>query len=234
MEQFGFTLTSEFWSAIAGAIVGGCIAFAVQMYALKENRSQRIEDRLRANQSLARSLLFKLSKMYSDFVSVYAHIDEGLKRVVPNGHNNEPWTSVRPLMNPPEKITFLSEEMSLLLELKDDRLFNSLFSLDRVHGALVEILGDFRVERERLFSQMPSQPLEGGVVQISLNKEQVQALRPRMELVNYLVRTAHEWCEKDSRTASDALDRLQVLVREQLNLKIELLKKTPGSSSRES
>ncbi|GMV63302.1 MAG: hypothetical protein AMXMBFR74_24700 [Parvibaculum sp.] len=225
----------QFLSAIAGAIVGGGIAFAVQMYALRENRKQREEEHLRVKQALARSLLFKLSKLYSDFQSIYTHIDEGLKREVPEGQNNEPWTSVRPLANPPEKIAFSSEEMGLLLELKDDGLFNSLFSLDVVHGALVEVLKNLQVERDRLFSQMPHRSLGGANVQVALNREQVLALRPQMELINYLVRTAHEWCVRDARTASDALAQLQELFRGKLNLnyKIELLKTIPDEHREE-
>src|SRR2546426_10526449 len=49
--------STEFWSAIVGAIVGGLIALGAQMLALRAGRKRREEDHKREQQALAASLL---------------------------------------------------------------------------------------------------------------------------------------------------------------------------------
>lgn len=221
----GFEFTNEFLSAIAGAVVGGGIAFAVQMYTLFENRKQKESDYLLADQSIANSLMFKLCRLHADFERLRAHIEDGLQRKVPEGHTNEPWSSVRPWANLPTGITFSSEEMGLLLKLKEGDLFNSIFSLDAVHSALIDILGQLKTERQKLFEKMPSRVIGTALVQISLSKEEVEPLRIQMDSVNQLVLTAYEWCQQDAKTALDAIEKLQTVLRDKLswNFKFELI-----------
>ena len=48
---------SEFLAAIAGAVVGGVIAYVVQIQALLEARRQRVEDRKLMAQAHGRALI---------------------------------------------------------------------------------------------------------------------------------------------------------------------------------
>ena len=217
----GIEFTNEFWSAIAGAVVGGGIAFAVQMCALLENRKQKESDRLLVDQGIANSLMFKLCRLHADFERLRAHIEDSLQRKVPGGHHNEPWSSVRPWANLPIGITFSSEEMGLLLKLKEDDLFNSIFSLDAVRSALIDILGQLKTERQKLFEKMPSRVIGTALVQISLSKEEAEPLRIQMDSVNQLVLTAYEWCQRDAKTALDAIEKLQTALRDKLSWSFE-------------
>ena len=52
--------STEFWSAIFGAIVGGVIAFFIRWITLREARQQREAEHRRSQQALGHALLFKV------------------------------------------------------------------------------------------------------------------------------------------------------------------------------
>jgi predicted acylesterase/phospholipase RssA len=73
--------STEFWSAIVGAIVGGLIALGAQMLALRADRKRREEDHKREQQALAASLLFKMMRIHSiDLAFALGLIHENVAR----------------------------------------------------------------------------------------------------------------------------------------------------------
>jgi hypothetical protein len=70
----GILQKAEFWSAIAGAIVGGLIAYFIQIRALREGRNQRADDRKLVQQAQAHALLFKMIRIHSDFHPTQFHL----------------------------------------------------------------------------------------------------------------------------------------------------------------
>lgn len=53
-------LDSEFWAAIAGAVVGGVISLSVQMVALHAAKSERLEERKERHSRICPSGLRRL------------------------------------------------------------------------------------------------------------------------------------------------------------------------------
>src|SRR5262245_8629003 len=106
----GILASAEFWSAIAGAVVGGFIAFGVQMIALRETRKQQIAEHQQRQKALAHSLVFKMIGVHSNFRSIRRHFDDCLRKADEKA-KAEPWQIVLPLANFPENIHFSSEEM---------------------------------------------------------------------------------------------------------------------------
>jgi len=116
--------SSEFWSAVVGAAVGGLIAYVVQKVALIEARNQRKEDARNIQTALANSLLFKMIRIHSDMYGISRHIESCFEDAKKRKFDGEPWQFFLPLANPPDPIHFSSDEMGMLLALKNDVAFN--------------------------------------------------------------------------------------------------------------
>lgn len=151
--------STEFWSAMAGAIVGGLIAYAMQTQVLSEARDQREEDFNRVQRGLANSLLFKMVRIMSSFRYIDHHMKEAYGRAE---EGDQPWQFVQPIINPTPRVHFTSEEMGMLLAQKSDDIFNSVASIDEVHNALITVLEQHSVHRQDLMQRLPApQQVEG-------------------------------------------------------------------------
>ena len=126
LKSIDYSLLSskEFLSAIFGAIVGGMIAYAVQIKALREARNIREQDRKQVQQALGNSSIFKMIRIYSNASQIQQYIEECFKEAERDNFKGVPWRFVRPLANPPSDIHFSPDEMGMLLSLKDNDLFN--------------------------------------------------------------------------------------------------------------
>lgn len=83
--------STELWSAIVGAIVGGLIALSAQLLALRAERKHRTEDYNRVQQGLAASLLFKMMRIHANYGGVHQYIEECFTEAANKGMQNEPW-----------------------------------------------------------------------------------------------------------------------------------------------
>ena len=126
--------SSQFWAgiigAVVGAIVGGVISYFIQRSALREARDQRREDDLRTQRALAHALLFKVIRIHSDFDAIYSHVEGCIEKAANEGFKGEPWQFVLPPANIPDAVKFSSEEMGMLLSLKNDDVFNKIAAMD--------------------------------------------------------------------------------------------------------
>jgi hypothetical protein len=69
-----------FWGTIFGAIIGGLIAYFVQVKALRGGRRQRDKDQERTKQAQGYSLLFKMIRIHSDLYGIHQHLEGCLKK----------------------------------------------------------------------------------------------------------------------------------------------------------
>ena len=117
--------SSEFWATIVGAVVGGLIALFAQWLALRAERKQRDEDRLRANQALATSLLFKVRDMHGNYVQSRRSIEEQFADAEREGLVGEPWRFFKPFSSNLSHFHFTPDEKATLFELKNDKLLTT-------------------------------------------------------------------------------------------------------------
>ncbi len=215
---------TEFWSAIVGAIVGGVIALAVQLVAIHAASKQRREDRLEIQKTLGASLIFKLIRIHTGIYGIHAHIDGCLSSAKQRGLSGEPWQFVMPLINPPDHVHFNSEEMAMLLNLRDFNVFNAVLSLDVVHNSHIDSLRVLNTERRALTDRLKAEEAVGTTLSGTLNYEQVMLLKPKMIEVNTLIEQIQNKTKSDTSLAFDALNSVSKLLREKLSLtyKIEL------------
>ena len=155
---------TEFWSAITGAFVGGLIAYLVQVTALREGRRLRDEDHKMMQEALGRALLIKMMRAYSNFHGIHQHIEDSFAEAARRGFEAEPSFIVQPLANTPDPVHFSSEEMGMLLGLKDYDVFNLVLSMDVIHNSLIDAVKVLNTERETLTEQIGVHGFEGAIL----------------------------------------------------------------------
>jgi hypothetical protein len=211
--------STELWSAIIGGLIGGFIALIAQWTALRAERKRRDDDYKREQQALGCSLLFKMVRIYSDFVNTHRHIEDHCKLAEERKLSGELWQFVPPLANPPPLVYFSSDEMGMLLRQKDDDVFNAVVSLDEVHNGMVETLKVYKELRMKLADRMPPPVAwQGHSLMGVLSKEQLAALRPDMVNVESVITQLREGTAREAKSSGELLERLAALLRDRLGL----------------
>lgn len=218
--------TTEFWSAIfgavGGAVVGGLIAYIIQVKALREGRRQRDEDHERVRHALGTSLLFKMSRIQSNIYGIHRYIEDCFESDAKEGLEREPWELFLPLANFPDLVQFSQEEMGMLLALKNDDVFNLVLSTDIVHNSLIDGFQVLNIDRRALTDRIKPDKAEGNVLSSVLDRDQMLVLRPYMIEVNTLIEDIRTRAKRDYEESVNAMDRLQQLLREKLGLSYKL------------
>jgi len=169
---------SEFWAAISGAILGGLIATGMQLLTLVMTAKQRAQTELTLRQGLARSLLFKVVKVFSDFKVLNNHAIECNQRAIEH-KDAFSWKWFSPLANLPRPVIFTAEEMGTLLACKDNDLFNEVAALDDIHNGLIQSLELYRARRAALSDELPAR-MQGMVGTIEIDEATCHRIGPRV------------------------------------------------------
>jgi hypothetical protein len=222
--------STEFWSAIIGAVVGGLMVLAAQMLALWADRKQRREDYKRAQQALAASLLFKMMRIHANYGGVHQYIEECFEEAAKKGMHDEPWRFLLPLASLPTPIDFSSDEMSMLLQQRDDAVFNSMLEVDVLYNHFVGALALLQKWKAALFERIPPDQVSGDTGQVLLPPKEYAALRPRMIEVNALVEQLRVDARDGVKASEELLDRLQKLLRKRLDLPFKVGPVSPAAT----
>lgn len=210
-------MDSEFWAAVVGAIVGsatgGLITWLLQ---LNQDRRQSRE----LNQGLARSLMFKLIRIYSDFYTFRKHIKDSEESAARDGLPFG-WQSFRAVGNLPDKIQFSSDEMSYLLSLKNFDLFDKVLSLDVTHSSTIDILQTYKERRLALTDRL-SATMDGAVGSSFLDEKQMAFFAPKAAELDLMVNELRVRFFEDERDSREALELTNIAISKTLGQKIEL------------
>ncbi|CAA2141767.1 hypothetical protein [Hyphomicrobium sp. ghe19] len=223
---FALAKSTELWAAIVGAVVGGLIAVAVQLIALRETRSVREQDHKRQREALANSLIFKSMRIFSTAHGLHQHFIESDVRAAADGCNGESWQKYLPIANPPEPIHFSHEEMGMLLALKDSFVFNAMMNMDVRHNSALATLRAFNDSRASLTQAICSvaslDAEEGRLVSHSIPLSETAKLRPMMIEVNSLADDLKAHVASDFVRAKQNLQDLQALFKKELGFSYKL------------
>jgi len=119
----------------------------------------------------------------------------------------------------------------------DDDLFNLIVQIDVIHNSAITAVEVLNSSRMALTGKLNVHEAQGNKLSGYYTEEQILAARPFMIEVNSLYEAIHTNTERDVRESSDALERLNVLLREKLGLKYKIESKVQpadDSSSGES
>jgi len=227
----------EFWSAIAGALlgalVGGFIAYLVQVKALREGRRRREEDYTRSQKALGHALLFKMRRIHSNIHHIHEHILSCEKTANQSSDPIEPWQYYLPLGNPPEPIHFQSDEMAMILAFEDNDVFNAVVEMDGVHNSTLAALKVLNASRIALSERLPVHEAEGNILSGVCTEAEMLALRPRMIEVNSVFESIQASTGRDVNESALALNSLNDLLRDKLGMayKLEFVANPNGTPS---
>lgn len=213
---FFTSLGSEFWSAIAGAIVGGAIAFIIQILSLRAAKNEREQERRDRERALAHSILFKLARIQTNLFNLHLHLEESFAAAHPDRHDDA-WSFILPIANAPADVHFSPDEMSFVLSLKMADLTDRIMSLDFVHNSLVEVFKEYKILRSELTSSMPAE-MRGNVGETQFTREAWQIVHPKMVVMNDLLAATRRQAEMDYSESTVALQEFVASANEKMGL----------------
>ena len=217
-----FSKHVAFWSAIAGAVVGGLIAYFIQVKALREGRKQREEDLRRTQQVLGNSLIVKMIKIYSNIRTLHEHLEECFGISSHKNPRNELWQHYKPLSTLPNPVFYSSEEMSMLMAMNNDQVFNLVLPLDTVNNTLLDTVANLQKERAMLLEQLPVDKFVGEIGKVALDKDKLLKFRPGMIALNSMLEQLHVHTKRGSSESREALFTLHKLLCDNLGLRYNL------------
>lgn len=216
--------STEFIAALVGAIVGGLIGVGGQQLLLWESRRERAIAHTKAQQALGKSLLFKVHRIYANLHTIHSHLTADVRIMAEKGLRSDAWQFALPLAALPPQVRFTSEEMAMLLSLKDDALFNAVFDLDESNNTLIGAVEAFGARRallgERLSDLAPTTAANG-----QLRDEDYRKLVPRILEVNSLLTNIIPTTEQKLHDTARILERLSELLRSRLGLRHRINRK---------
>lgn len=225
-------LGTEFWSALVGAIIGGCIGLGGQWYAVRAARKQRLDDliveeaqrareALSHNQALAHSLLFKMMKIVSSLIALRNHVENSISNAADEGHKGKMWQVILPLANPPDRVTFSADEMAMLMSLHADDVFNTVMSQDDIHNNLIPVF-ELYATRRREATENFGAMMDGNLGTTELTYEQMALFAPREVELEMLAAAMRERANRDAKDALNAMHELHRALNEKLDLRLRL------------
>ncbi|KAA2236955.1 hypothetical protein [Salinarimonas soli] len=224
---------AEFWAGIFGTVVGGVLTLLGQRQEAKRAKAERAEDRKAEQEANAYSLLFKVLKVHALLDGLHSHMEEPFVGEKPRAAEApEPWQFYLPLANVPDRVEFSAQEMSLLLAIQEDEVFNDLMNLELKYNSTLDGLTTLNLERSQLADMLKPQEMEGNQASSYLTKEQVLALRPRMVAVNGLFEHLRESTKRDFALADSVLHRMHDGFRRKLGIKQKLQVSREGAPDR--
>lgn len=205
------SLGNEFWAAMIGAVVGGLIAFAIQMISLHEVRKQRADDQYEKRKALAHSILFKMLRIHTNLLNFHKFLEESFHKAAEKQLSNEPWKIVRPLATLPKHVYFSDDEKSLILSLDDFVVFNSIASMDEIHNNHIELFLTYGNKRSAMTSKMPAK-MKGMVGTTTLSKKDMLMLESTMSTLNELIEVMRPQIETDYLKSCTTSKNLHILL----------------------
>lgn len=219
VAELSMFASSEFLSAIAGAVVGGLIAYFVQLQTLREGRKAIAAQKREEDNAAAYALFYKVLSIYNNLNHINNYVIEARKAL--QARSDLPLSAMlKPLANIASPIYFDTAGMALLLSLKEPRTLNAVMSLDAVHNGILPAWHLYASKKDRFNQLVSITELEAstGVASISFRKG--SAAEGLMYEIKELAETLAERSEPDAEKARIALESLIETLNRRLKLDI--------------
>jgi hypothetical protein len=212
----------NFWSVIIGALVGalaaGGISFWLQRMTLRAAAEERQTERRERRAALGHALLFKTGRIYSHARTFSEHMRAAYAAAKRDGFKGEAWQFVLPILNFPDRVEYTTDEMALLLSLKENELFNCLIQLDEIHNSTIEIFRRYAELRLSLTQKLSPHEMRGKIGSGNLTPAELMRIQPSMIELNDVAEGLQSRCQRDEAESWKALVELQRVLKSALGL----------------
>lgn len=211
------SLGSEFWSAIAGAIVGGVIAYILHRSALMEARRERGANQIEARAALAHALLFKVLKIFEGLRGLEQHVDDAVAKVDTTASLA---ATMYQIANLPDPTSFSSDEMGMLLSLGNDDVFNDVMQLDTIHNSILPVWERYGFLREKVQQLHEAETFDGATGASTILVKKGSRLDIALFEANQLASELASRAKRDAADAKKTAIALQALLAEKLGITV--------------
>jgi hypothetical protein len=227
--ELSMLFSSEFLSAIAGAVVGGLIAFLVQLQALREARKERAAQKREEENAAAYALFFKVLSISNNLNHIKNYVIEA--RTLLNSRAEMPLhVALKPLANVPSPLFFDAAEMALLLALKEPRTLNAVLSLDAIHNGVLPAWHLYASKRERFNQMVTITGIESNTGIAAITFKRGSAAEGLMYELRELAEALAARAERDAEKARVALEALIDTLNRRMNLEINFQLKATSAN----
>lgn len=208
--------------AVLGALTGAIVSFIplyfIQNRAFKKDEKIRASEYKRSQQALGRSLVLKLSRIYSDIYIIHKNIEISFQRLNKIQSDFEPWGILKPFAVIPDKITISFDELGMLLSLGDNNLLTKVQDMIADHEMVLSEAILYGKLRKELLKKLPVSHNEGTIASSNQDFELSPDLKVQMETINEFI---SKFRYHSSRGASDSkvtLNELNEFFRDKLEI----------------
>lgn len=200
------TISTEFWAAIIGAVVGGVFSMGLQLIAIRNERKLRQDERNNIRKNMGNVVLWKLMDISSNYHHLNKHIHDGFSQGHPESWP-EPWSLVKAFASPPQEVYMTYEEIAFVGSLGNIDLTHNLSTLASRYNSQIGAFLTFCRLRTDLEEEMPKK-LDGPFFVSELNEAELESLAPKMAVVNRLILDLSEIVDTNCKEAKLAAETL--------------------------
>lgn len=220
------SLSGEAWAGLlggfGGAVVGGLISWLLQLQARQADARVLASDRRERQTGLAHAIIYKLIAIASH----YAQYDQGAEAAWANAaldpEGPEPWQFVLGSAHEPDPIHFTTDEMTLLVELRMQDVFNSLLTLADAHNQMGVLSALYAQKRVELRRELPAAAFFGKPLTDEKDKAAFARARPLMVELNSLAVSMKDFSARDAAESLSILDLAHGQFVQKIGLKWKL------------
>ncbi len=211
-------INSNFWAAIAGAIVGGALTIIMQMLDRRSAKRERRDAQRLERQATATSIVSKLVRMHRQLDSFVRNHELGAAEAK---SGQDPWAYVRAIGALPEPASLTSAEAASLLQL-DANLFNEILLFADRYQVAVQTHGLYGSVRKSLQDKLSPIRMEGIVGEVHASDELERLTAPERAWLNDTAITSHTHNVADAAMGIDLLRRLVAKVNSDLGMSLKM------------
>ena len=212
------TLGVAIVGALAGSATTGYVAYKIQDRAFKEAEKTRQKELRNTQQVQGRSLILKMMKIHSDILMIDKHLKTAFQAAKSHETTMEPWGFVKELATLPRPVHYSYDELSTLMSLGDDEVFNAVLNAEPVHANLLALVNALHSYRRELLEKLPVTTTMGTLASAEIDPESLAPLRLQMNAVNEIIDQLCQFVERGRYESQDALRSLCDLLREKLDM----------------
>lgn len=225
-------LSGEAWAGLlgglGGALVGGIISWLLQWQARRADCRLRQAETKERQIGMSHAIIYKLLAISSHYAIYVKGFEEAWARGAAAETGVEPWQFVLASAHEPDPIHFTTDEMTLLVQLNMEEVFNSLLTLAEAHNQMGALSGVYARKREELTRSIPPNAMVGDRLVTQTDRSTALRYRPLMIELNGLATTMREFAKRDAEDSLRTLDRAHAQFAQKLGFKWKL---TPASET---